>query len=236
MAASHDQQETAPAPDIQVPMPVVVRFIRQLSHDLRNHLNAAELQSAFLKEIAEDAEVKSEIQRLRSMLSELGSTLQKLTTSLAPAKLTLMPYGAPVFLEDFQQKVQSQFATDAGIFEWDVRVKSGMLNIDPQLLQEALLELLSNALLHDRGNGNIALSADAADGKLTLTVREPTESFNGNTDEWGREPFKNVKHGHYGVGLPRARSIIEAHSGELRAEHDSGAGALVTTVTLPIFD
>lgn len=217
-------------------MPVVVRFIRQLSHDLRNHLNAAELQSAFLKEIAEDAEVKSEIQRLRGMLSELGSTLQKLTTNLAPPKLTEMPYGAPVFLEDFQQKVQSDFAEDARAFEWDVRVKSGMLNIDPQLLQQALVELLSNSLRHDRGEGNIALSAATADGKLTLTIREPKKSFDGTTENWGREPFKNVKHGHYGVGLHRARGIIEAHGGELRASHDSAAGALVTTVTLPVFD
>ncbi len=127
-------------------MPVVVQFIRQLSHDLRNHLNAAELQSAFLKEIAEDGEMKSEVQRLRAMLSELGSALQKLSTSLANPKLTQIPYGAPVFLEDFEQKVQTEFATDTGVFEWDVRVTGGMVNIDPQLLQLAVLELLSNAL------------------------------------------------------------------------------------------
>ena len=236
MPVSKDQQDTAAAPEIQVPMPVVVRFIRQLSHDLRNHLNAAELQSAFLKEIAEDGEVKSEVQRLRGMLSELGSTLQKLTTNLAPPKLTEMPYGAPVFLEDLQQKAQSEFAADASVFEWDVRVKSGMLNIDPQLLQHALLELLSNSLRHDRGEGNIAISATAADGKLSLTMREPKKSFDGSTDEWGREPFKHVKHGHYGVGLHRARGIIEAHGGELRAAHDPAASALTCTVTLPIFD
>lgn len=217
-------------------MPVVVRFIRQLSHDLRNHLNAAELQSAFLKEIAEDAEVKSEIQRLRGMLSELGSTLQKLTTALAPPKLTQMPYGAPVFLEDFQQKVQSDFAADAASFQWDGRVSSGMLNIDPQLLQQALLELLSNALRHERGEGPIAVEAAAADGKLTLRIREPKNAFEGSTSDWGREPFKHVKHGHYGVGLHRARAIIQAHGGDLTAEHDAAARALVTTVTLPIFD
>lgn len=217
-------------------MPVVVRFVRQLSHDLRNHLNAAELQSAFLKEIAEDGEVKTEVQRLRGMLSELGSTLQKLTSALAAPKLTQIPYGAPVFIEDFQQKVQSEFAADAGVFEWDVRVTGGMLNIDPQLLQQALLELMSNALRHERGEGNIRVSVTAADGRLALTMREPKSSFNGTTGDWGREPFKNVKHGHYGVGLHRARSIIEAHGGELSAEHDSAAGALVSTVRLPVFD
>jgi K+-sensing histidine kinase KdpD len=236
MAASHDQPDSAAAADIQVPMPIVVRFIRQLSHDLRNHLNAAELQSAFLKEIAEDGEVKSEIQRLRGMLSELGSTLQKLTATLAPPKLNQMPYGAPMFMEDLQQKVKSEFAADAGNFEWDVRITSGMLNIDPQLLQQALLELLSNALRHERGNGNIAISAATTNGKLTLTLREPKTTFTGSTDRWGREPFQSVKHGHYGIGLHRARSIIEAHEGELDASHDAAAGALVTTVRLPIFD
>lgn len=236
MPASHEQQEKAVADDIQVAMPVVVRFIRQLSHDLRNHLNAAELQSAFLKEIAEDGEVKSEVQRLRGMLSELGSTLQKLTATLAPAKLTEMPYGAPVFIEDLQQKVQSEFADDASAFEWDVRVRGGMLNIDPQLLQQALIELLSNALRHERGEGKIAIDADAADGQLTITLREPKTAFTGSTDGWGREPFKHVKHGHYGIGLHRARNIIEAHAGELTAKHDDAARALVTTVSLPLFD
>lgn len=236
MAVSDHQQETTTGADIQVPMPVVVRFIRQLSHDLRNHLNAAELQSAFLKEIAEDGEVQSEVQRLRSMLSELGSTLQKLTGTLAPVKLNQMPYGAPVFLEDVQQKVQSEFADDVAAFEWDVRVASGMLNIDPQLLQQALLELLSNALRHDRADGKISISAKAGEGELTLTIREPKSAFDGTTAQWGREPFKYVKHGHYGIGLHRARSVIEAHGGELNATYDDAGGALVTTVTLPIFD
>jgi K+-sensing histidine kinase KdpD len=141
-----------------------------------------------------------------------------------------------VFIEDLQQKVQSEFAGDAGVFEWDVRVHGGMLNIDPQLLQQALLELLSNALRHDRGEGKIRVAAEAANGQLRITLREPKSAFDGSTENWGREPFKQVKHGHYGIGLHRARSIIEAHGGELSATHDAAAGALVTTVAVPVFD
>lgn len=66
-----------PPADLQIPMPDVVRFVRQLSHDLRNHLNAAELQSAFLNEIAADAEMKEEISRLRGMLSDMGRDLRR---------------------------------------------------------------------------------------------------------------------------------------------------------------
>ena len=35
----------------------IVRFIRQLSHDLRNHLNAIELQSAYIGELERDEEL-----------------------------------------------------------------------------------------------------------------------------------------------------------------------------------
>ena len=53
-------------------MRTMVGFVRQLSHDLRNHLNAVELQTAFLNELAETPELKEELQRLREMLSEMG--------------------------------------------------------------------------------------------------------------------------------------------------------------------
>ena len=63
-------------------MPDVVKFLRQLGHDLRNHLNAAELQSAYLAELAEDPELKEEIKRLRAMISEMGASLERLTSVL----------------------------------------------------------------------------------------------------------------------------------------------------------
>ncbi|MFN2476933.1 MAG: sensor histidine kinase [Chthoniobacterales bacterium] len=232
--------ETAPPPansapaDIEVPMADVVRFIRQLSHDLRNHLNAAELQSAYLKEIVEDAEAKGEIQRLRSMVSELGAALQKLTTLMAPVKLTQMPYEAGAFIEDLQQKVTQQFPEAANAFEWSAVGLAGTFEIDPQLLQQAMLELFANALLHGRGTGNIHVAAEVAGHDFRFAMREPKATFEALTANWGREPFKRVKHGHYGLGLARARSIIEAHGGNLTARFEPDASALVTEVSLPM--
>ena len=212
----------------------IVRFVRQLSHDLRNHLNAAELQSAYLKEIAEDAEVKSEIQRLREMISEMGSSLQTLTGLLAPAKLTLMPYDATAFLEDLRQKVAQEFPEDTAAFEWAPKGGNTEVEIDPQLLQQAMLELLRNALQHGRGTGAIHVTSETNGHELVMTLREPKAAFDLQTGAWGREPFKLVKHGHYSLGLHRVRSIIEAHGGKLEAHYDSGASALVTTVSIPL--
>ena len=78
--------EVAPvASDEHVPWENFVKFVRQLSHDLRNQLNAAELQSALIAELTNDAELKSEIRRLRELVSQLGATLQSLSASVAAA-------------------------------------------------------------------------------------------------------------------------------------------------------
>ena len=62
-----------------VPWPDVVKFIRQLGHDIRNNLNAVELQSAYLSELAPDGEMKDEVKRLREMVSAVGVAMQKLS-------------------------------------------------------------------------------------------------------------------------------------------------------------
>src|SRR5437773_1628534 len=53
---------------LAVPWTDALRFIRQLSHDLRNHLNAIELQSAYISEFEVTAETKAEIDRGKGAL------------------------------------------------------------------------------------------------------------------------------------------------------------------------
>jgi len=221
-------------PDFQIAMADVARFVRQFSHDLRNHLNASELQSAYISDIAEVAELKDEVKRLRGMLSEMGNSLQRLTSSLAPVKLTEMPYEARSFIEDLQQKIGMRFPKTSEAIAWNLSLKNDVIEIDPQLLQEAILELFANAFLHQREAGPIEATAAIADGNFAFTLREPKRSFDLSTKQWGREPFGRVKHGHYGLGLPRVRSIIAAHGGCFEAHFDSADSTLVTIVNLPL--
>src|SRR2546430_3268191 len=112
----------------------VIRFLRQLSHDLRNQLNAVELQSAFLAEIGTDPEIKEEIGRLRKMVSECGSALQKLSVRLTPPAPNLIAYPASDFVEDLRIRVRNEFPTQADAISWKIEPNGSHLNIDPQLL------------------------------------------------------------------------------------------------------
>ncbi len=228
------ESDSKPSPDLQVSLPNVVKFVRQLAHDLRNHLNAAELQSAYLAELAEDAELKEEIKRLRAMVSKVGSDLQSITAALSQPRLTEMRYSAADFLGDLQQRLATDHPDEGANVQWNIEVGDVSLQIDPQVLLPALTELFANAFRHERGEGVISVEARVEGKSLLFTIREPKRSFDRSTENWGREPMQSLGQGHYGLGLHRSRAIIEAHRGQLNARYDSPASSLLTTVVLPL--
>jgi light-regulated signal transduction histidine kinase (bacteriophytochrome) len=217
-----------------VPWADVVRFVRQLNHDLRNHLNAVELQSAFVAELAADSEMKEEIKRLRQMISRCGSALQQLSTRLSPASPTLMPYRAVDLIEDLRAKLAVQFAKEAATINWDIDTSEATLEVDPQLLQQAFLEIFTNAFQHELSTVPLHVVAGTEGDMFIFTLTESKTKFDLPTENWGREPLRNVQRGYYGLGLNRARAIVEAQGGKLGARYDTKESKLVTRVSLPL--
>jgi len=219
---------------LNVPWTDTTSFIRQLSHDLRNDLNAIELQSAYLDELGKNEEFKTEIKGLREMVSRLASTLQRLSRVIGEVSPTLTPYRATDLMEDMRAKIEHDFPKESREITWDIQLGHTMLNVDPQLLQEAFTEFFANAFLHDRGKGPILARARVDNNEFLFTLQEPKAQFELSTKNWGREPLRKTSLRHYGLGLNRVRTIIEAHGGKLLAQYDPDVSALITTLTLPV--
>lgn len=219
---------------LSVPWPDSVRFIRQLSHDLRNHLNAIELQSAYISELEGNAELKEEVNRLREMISGLTSTLQKLSGGVSDVKPNLISYRASDLVEDLRKKIAHEFPGDSAEITWDVEAVDAVLDIDPLLLQQLFIELFANAFRHDRGKGTLVAAARIDKNCFVFRLHEPKTRFELSTENWGREPLRKITQGHYGLGLNRVRVIMEVHGGEMHARYDAKSSMLVTTLTLPL--
>ena len=228
-----DNSSKAPMDSLTVPWSDAVRFIRQLSHDLRNDLNAIELQSAYIGELTQDQELTSEIKRLREVVSGLNSTLQLLSRAVGDVTPNLVTYPASEFLADMRTQIERSFPKENHGITWDVQLQDEILNIDPQLFQQVFVELFANAFQHDRGKGAMIARARISNGRFVFSLHEPKTGFSSNTQNWGREPFHNIRQRHYGLGLNRVRAIVEAHGGEFQAEYDPKAGTLVSTMALP---
>ncbi|MBA3834020.1 MAG: HAMP domain-containing histidine kinase [Chthoniobacterales bacterium] len=213
--------------------PQVVKFIGQLNHDIRNHLNAIELQSAFLGEIVEAGEAKDEVRRLREMTAEMGGQLQRLSGQLSKIQLNTMPYPASEFVEDLRAKITADHPEQTQNVEWQLSLGAESIEIDPQLLLDAFAELFSNAFAHQRGEGPLVFEARADGTLLSFTLREPKSQPVETNENWGGRPLTQLRHGHYALGLFRARSIFEAHHGTFHARFDPPLSVLTTTVVLP---
>src|SRR5215467_13247060 len=125
-AASSENQSDS----LSVPWVDAVRFIRQLSHDLRNQLNAIELQSTYIGELTDNAELKDEIKRLREMISGLTATLQKLSRGLTDVKANLISYRAADFVEDLRKRIGLEFPEESNQISWDIQPSGAVLHID----------------------------------------------------------------------------------------------------------
>jgi signal transduction histidine kinase len=223
-----------PSDSLSVPWGDMARFVRQLTHDLRNDLNALELQSAYIAELTEDQELQTEIKRLREVVSDVNSTLKRLSGAVGEIAPNMISYRAPEFLADMRAEIDRKFSSKRAEINWNVQLQDVVLHVDPQLLQEVFVEIFANAFQHDRGDGALLASASIGNDQLLFTLHEPKPAFDSTTQNWGREPLRNISQRHYGLGLNRVRAIVEAHGGHLEAHYDPKASALVSAVTLPV--
>jgi signal transduction histidine kinase len=101
------------------------------------------------------------------------------------------------------------------------------LTCDPPRLEQALSNLVDNALLH--GTGKIHLSAIVSDGRVELHVRDEGPGFPPQFLAEAFDRFTRADHararGGSGLGLSIVREIARAHGGVARAANHADGGA-----------
>lgn len=119
----------------------------------------------------------------------------------------------------------------------DLRIPAALPEVEVDALQaETVLQnVLNNAIdaLEDGREGmrTIAISATAAAGRVTVTVRDSGPGIAAQVADRLFEPFTTTKPSGMGMGLAISRTLIRASGGDIALE-DTGPGACFV-VTLP---
>lgn len=111
---------------------------------------------------------------------------------------------------------------------------------DPQLIQRALSNLLSNALRHTPEKGHITLSAKIADERVILSVSDDGEGIKPEHlplifDRFFRGEASRSATENTGLGLAIAKTIAELHGGKISVVSEPGRGSTFT-LSLPLHD
>jgi len=105
------------------------------------------------------------------------------------------------------------------------------LQADAGKLQQALLNLVGNAIEHSVAGQRVWLSAHWVEAELVLTVRDEGEGIAPEDQARLFKPFvqagtrKTAGERSTGLGLSIARLIVEAHGGRIWVESEAGHGA-----------
>jgi two-component system sensor histidine kinase KdpD len=122
-----------------------------------------------------------------------------------------------------------------------VSVRSGALPTirgDRARLRQVLGNLIENAVKYSPEDGEVRISAAAANGAVQIDVRDsgpgiPRDQQERIFEKFGRADVEGGSKPGTGLGLFIARSIAEAHGGSLEVASGTGPGATFT-LTLPV--
>lgn len=134
-----------------------------------------------------------------------------------------------------------QYQTQRMNITLDLEIASPLppIEVDPGRMTQVLTNILDNALRHTPEGGRIVLTARRVQDQIEISIQDSgpgitAEEVNRIFDRFYRtDPARQREDGGgSGLGLAIARSIVQAHGGQIRAENAAGNG-LKIIVTLP---
>jgi len=213
-----------------------------IAHELRTPLSlilghAEAVHDGVLPPTTENFEIiREEALRLEHLVDDLR------TLSLADAgelSINVQEVSPQKLLNDLQG-TYFHIANQKDVkIQLDVASEIPMLTIDPGRMTQVLTNILDNALQHTPEGGQINLSAREVEAGVELSIRDSGPGVKGEDANRIFERFYRTdaaRHrdgGGSGLGLAIAKSIVQAHNGQIWAESAPGQG-LTVTINLPL--
>jgi signal transduction histidine kinase len=206
-------------------------FVADVSHELRTPLTTLRGNLGLLvrtpaipaeeqKDIINDMVLESDRmirlvnELLRLAHAEAGRTLKQERFTVAP------------LIDDCCRQIQT--LDEKRNITWSCRADVNISG-DRDAFKQVLLILLDNAIKHS--TGDVDVNASTMQKVTQVTVKDsgegiPTEKLNRVFDRFYRVKEESSSNG-FGLGLPIARSLVEAQGGTIRIESKAGAGCRI---------
>jgi len=215
-----------------------------IAHELRTPLSlilghAEAVHDGVLPPTRENFEIiREEADRLGHMVNDLR------TLSLADAgelSINLQTIEPERFISEVASRYRVESQKKDISLTLDVAPHLPSLDVDPGRMTQVLTNILDNALRHTPNGGQIILSAKLVEGKMEISVQDsgpglPPQDLDRIFERFTRTDSSRQRDGDFsggsGLGLAIAKSLVQAHGGQIWAESAAGKGLRVI-IALP---
>ena len=205
-----------------------------LAHEIRNPLNAMNMNLQMLEEEIESAappsahdwrellvSTQSEVRRLERLVNEFLQYARPTAPKFEPRDLNEVLRAIASFLQADFRKSDVELAID-------LEPLLPSVDLDEAQLRQALMNVLVNARQALVQGGKVTLRSRAGvGGDVLVEVVDNGPGIEPGALERIFEPFFTQRRGGTGLGLPIARQIIERHGGRMEVTSVVGTGTTI---------
>ena len=224
---------------IEVAHQAQIRFTAEASHELRTPLAAmkADTETTLMEQTDDPAVLR---RTLQDNLNDIAK-LEKLTDhllELSRYKSQAAVVRETIDLEGIIRDVAKQFQQPISAKQLKIRTNTLPLQVtgDQQAVRQLITIVLDNAIKYSQPKGVIALSLSKDNRHAVIKIADEGIGIRVEDLDHVFESFyraQNVSTKGYGLGLPLAKGIVEAHGGTIAIQSQPPAGTVVT-VKLPL--
>jgi signal transduction histidine kinase len=199
------------------------RVVAGIAHEIRNPLNSIRLTSRVLaRRLADQPQAQESTSLIVSEIDRLDSLLSSLLVFGAdePGKLRRQPIQpllertlALVKPHAKERNVELQFRTDSDC----------EASVDGDHLQQALMNLLLNAIDASGANGSVALSMSHSADEVEIKVEDSGPGLNSEQQDRLFEAFYTTKSNGSGLGLAVTKTLLEKMGASIHVSNRNGA-------------
>ncbi|MBI2987296.1 MAG: hypothetical protein HYY45_11070 [Deltaproteobacteria bacterium] len=200
-----------------------------VAHEIRNPLNAISMGLQRLKAefhpTRDEEQYSHFVELMRGEVERLNAIVEQFLSLARP--LDLKPEAVRV--DELLRELALLTESDAKSSRVQINVVApanlSAVKADRNHLKQLLLNLVLNAIQAMPHGGTLTLEAKTAHGNLIFTVADTGVGIQPDLLPRIFEPYFTTKPNGSGLGLAVARSIVEAHGGEVTLDSEPGRGS-----------
>jgi len=205
-----------------------------VAHEVRNPLNAISMATQRLQTefSPPEGKGKADFDRItyivRDEVSRLNSIVEDFLSVSRSERLNLRPQPIVDVLERLYFLVREEAQGKGSHIEKRRADISPRILMDAGKMEQALLNIVRNAMESIPGDGSISISIeDSGNSRATIIVQDSGVGI--PREELGRifDPYYTTKEKGVGIGLYMAHEIIAAHGGEILLQSSPGKGTIL---------
>lgn len=204
---------------------VVGQMLAQITHEVRNPLNAMSLNAELLAEDVTDPEARAMLETISGEIHRLEQVTARyldLSRRRAPEPQAANPLSTVREVVRVEEEALRRAGVDATVTGDDL----GLVELDADALRRAVRNLVRNAV--EAGARAVSLRVRGEEGRVVVEVQDDGPGMQLDQSRRAFDPFYTTKAQGTGLGLAITRQELEDGGGSLQLQTAEGQGCTFT--------